>query len=155
MPPPNLQGSIINAEILTIEFTWAEPSSLINNSIINYNIKFNISLETLEYLFYENTTTETSLEYNISHNGIHSCNISSMTVNVHAQNKVGIGEAAKKTILPNIELCTSTSAITPYSSSVALVVSTVPTLALAPGLNMKTSTANIKNRMLIYGTYEI
>ena len=157
LPPPNLQGSVIIAKALSIEFTWEEPFSLINRSIINYNIKLNISLETFENLFYENNTTETSLGYNISQNAVHPCNISSVIVNVHAQNKVGIGEAANKTILPNIELCTSSSVVTPGPSSlsVALMVTTVPTSALGSKVTSTAPTANINNRMLIYGEYRI
>lgn len=131
--------------VLTIEFTWEEPSSLINNSITKYTVKLNITLETSEYLIYENATTETLLVYNISQEGIHLCNISSVTSSVHANNKVGTGEAAKKTILPNIELC---SLLAP--SSVALSrVSAVPTLT--PGLKVTSNSPTANRILLIYG----
>ena len=110
-------------------------------------VNVSLALETSEELFldYENTTTETSLLYNISQNGIHPCSISVVTVDVLAQNKVGIGEAASSTIIPNIdlELCTSSSVV----AAPTVTITVVP--PIYPGLKVL-STAN-KNRMLIYG----
>jgi hypothetical protein len=70
-------------------------------------------------------------------------------VDVLAQNKVGIGEAARKTVLSSIdsELCTSSSVVA--SSSVLSITVTPP---VHPGLKAVSSRANT-NRMLIYGKY--
>jgi hypothetical protein len=78
-----------------------------------------------------------------------------VTVDVLAQNKVGIGEAARKTVLPNIdsELCTSSSVVAAPSSVYMFLNSTVTMTvipALQPGLKEVSPTAN-KNRILIYG----
>ncbi len=159
MPPPNLQVTIIhtNMHLLIIDLIWEEPTSLINNSITNYTVRLNVSLvnETSDYLFldYETTTTETSdsLVYNISHHGNYLCSMFVVTVDVLAQNKVGIGGAAslRKTALPNIdsELCTSSSVVAPSS-----VLSITVTPPVHPGLKAVSSRANT-NRMLIYGKY--
>ena len=158
MPPPNLQVTIIptDTQLFIIDLIWEEPASLINNSITNYTVRVNVSLalETSEQLLldYENTTTETSLLYNISQDGIHLCSISVVTVDVSAHNKVGTGEAARETVLSNIdsELCTSSSVI---AASVLLTSTATMTVmpALQPQLNEESPIAN-KNRMLIYGT---
>ena len=156
--PPNLQVTIISADMqpLAIELSWEEPYSLINDSVTNYTVKLNISLvyEISERLFldYENTTTETSLVYNVVQEWIHLCNISSVTVDVLAQNRVGIGETARKRLLPSIdsELCASSSVVALTSVPVSHTVTVVP--PVHPGLKAVSPTVN-NNRMLIYGMY--
>ena len=77
---------------------------------------------------------ETSLVYDISQDGIHLCNISVVTVDVLASNKVGTGEAARNMLKPNIdsELCTSESSTVVASSSMILSTTDIP--PLYPGL---------------------
>ena len=154
LPPTNLHVTINSyMEHLIIDLLWEEPFSLINNSITSYTVKLNISLKTSEHLFYENITTETSLVYNASQEWINICNISVVTVKVLAQNRVGTGEAATKTIVPytdsKLALCTSSSVFTSTpSESVILTVTVTP--PLHPELKMA-SPAVSENRMLIYG----
>ena len=123
-----------------------------NSSISNYTVQLNISLETSEYIVYDEITNVTSLEYNMTKNGIlNLCNISSVTVNVYAHNKVGIGEAVETTIPPYIELCLSSSVVI-NPSSVILTVTSKSVASLVPGLKVLPSNVN-NNRMLVFGMY--
>ena len=151
--PPNLQVTAViricaDIQLLIIDVSWEEPASLINNSITNYTVRLNVSFgnEISEHLFleYENMTTEPSIVYNISQDGIHSI-VSVVTVDVLAQNKVGIGEAVRKIVLPNINEELRTSSFVVASSSV--------TPPLYPESKAVSPTANTNNRMLIYGKY--
>lgn len=74
-----------------------------------------------------------------------------MIVNVQANNKVGAGEVAKNTLLPDNEFCTLNSEVTP-SSVVFRVTAAVPTSA--PNLKVASPTGNT-NRILIYGMYSL
>ena len=84
----------------------------------------------------------------MSNDGIHFCNISwtSVTVNVYAHNKAGVGEPAEKIILPNLfEHCVSSSA-----SSMALTMTSSSVPSLVPRLKDEPPSTNKKR---IYGIY--
>lgn len=151
MSPANLQGNI-NSELHTIEIVWNKPSTLINNSIHNYNILLNISLEMSEYVIYEVTTNATSLKYNLSRNGIDLCNISSVRVNVQAHNKLGIGEPAEKMIHANVGACDSV--VEPSMVDSSHVTGIVLTSESSPSLKVGPQAPNVyqNNTLIINGT---